>query len=166
MIDLVGPYRELHLDAPNPVKMLGKPKGLAAEYQPFSFVQLLELAFYLPLNFIPIVGPIAYIMITGSRVGKLSLFRWYKLRGVTRRDMKLDMKRRGWDYLWFGTVCQVMEMIPVVSFFLLMTSTVGSAMWAVEMEKKLRERAGDQALPPRGRNSSSEEGPCLLDDPV
>jgi hypothetical protein len=52
---LVAPSRTLKLDAPSPLKMLGKPKS-SAVYSPFSFRQIVEFVLFLPLNLIPIVG--------------------------------------------------------------------------------------------------------------
>ncbi|KAJ2904554.1 hypothetical protein MKZ38_007753 [Zalerion maritima] len=135
-IDLVAPHRLLFLDAPNPVKMLGKPTTPAA-YQPWSLIQMVELIVFLPLNLIPIVGTPAFIIITGTRLGKLAHYRWYKLRGLTRKQKKKEIRDRLWDCVWFGTVAMILELIPIFSFFFLLTSTAGSALWADRMESSM-----------------------------
>lgn len=48
---LVSPVRILFHDAPNPVKMLGKPTT-SAIYSPFSLRQIIECILFLPLTFI------------------------------------------------------------------------------------------------------------------
>lgn len=117
--------------------MLGKPTS-RAEYAPWSFVQILELVIYLPLNLIPIVGSPAYIIITGSRLGKLSFHRWYKLRGLHRRERKEEADRYAWDFVWFGTIAMILELVPVLAFFFLLTTAAGCALWVAKLEKKAR----------------------------
>ncbi len=164
LTELIAPHRVLFLDAPNSVKMLGKPTS-PAEYQPWSIKQIIELIVFLPLNLVPYVGTPAFIMITGSRLGKLSHHRWFKLRGVNKKDMKREIKSRRWEYLWFGTVAMVMELVPVLSFFFLLTSTAGAAMWAAKMEERARVRVGrPTAHGEHGRQDA--EGPVYYDDPV
>lgn len=136
LVELVAPHRVLFLDAPNSVKMLGKPTNPAA-YQPWSLVQMIELIVFLPLNLVPIVGTPAFIIITGTRLGKLSHYRWYKLRGLTRKQKKKEIRDRLWDYIWFGTMAMILELVPVFSFFFLLTTSAGSALWAAKMETNM-----------------------------
>lgn len=133
----MAPQRLLFPDAPNSVKMLGKPTS-RAEYTPWSFVQIFELVVYLPLNLIPVVGSPAYIIITGARLGKLSFHRWYKLRGLSRRERKDEDKIHAWDFVWFGTCAMILELIPLFAFFFLLTSSAGCGLWVASLEKKGR----------------------------
>lgn len=159
--DLIAPQRILFLEAPNAVRMLGKPTS-SAEYQPWSLIQIIELIVFLPLNLVPYVGTVAFIMITGSRLGKLSHHRWFKLRGLDKKAKKRELKLRRWEYLWFGTVAMVLELVPILSFFFLLTSTAGAAMWAARMEERARTRVGrpitDEDHP------HDEDGPVYHDD--
>lgn len=143
LTDLVAPQRLLFLDAPNSVRMLGKPTS-RAEYTPWSFVQIFELVVYLPLNLIPVVGSPAYIIITGARLGKLSFHRWYKLRGLTRRERKAEDKKHAWGFVWFGTVAMILELVPLLACFFLLTSSAGCGLWVAKMEKKGRGWAVDE----------------------
>lgn len=117
--------------------MLGKPTS-RAEYTPWSFVQIFELVVCLPLTFIPVVGAPAYIIITGTRLGKLSHYRWFKLRGLSRRERKEEAKKYSWDYVWFGTMAMILELIPLLSFFFLLTTTAGCGLWVSKLEGKTR----------------------------
>ncbi|PSR92352.1 hypothetical protein BD289DRAFT_481098 [Coniella lustricola] len=137
LVDLIAPNRVLFPYSTNSVKMLGKPTS-RAEYAPWSCVQIIELVICLPLNLIPVVGAPAYIIITGSRLGKLSFHRWYKLRGLTRAQRKLEAKKYAWDFVWFGTVAMVLELVPLLAFFFLLTTTTGCALWVAKLEKKAR----------------------------
>lgn len=164
LTDLVAPQRILFYDAPNPVKMLGKPTT-RAEYQPWSMTQIVELIVFLPLNLVPYVGTPAFIMITGARLGKLSHYRWFKLRGLDKKEMKRELSLRAWEYLWFGTVAMVLELIPVLNFFFLLTTTAGAALWVAKMEERARIPVGrpiaaeDQVVRPA-------DEPIYHDDPV
>jgi uncharacterized protein involved in cysteine biosynthesis len=168
LIDLVAPHRVLFPDEPSSVKKLGKPTS-RAEYNPWSLIQIVELVVFLPLNLIPYVGTPAFIIITGARVGKLSHHRWYQLRGLDKKQIKKEISSRVWDYTWFGTVAMILELVPILSFFFLLTTTAGSAIWVAKMEQQMRA--------PRGRPAGHEDHdiiaeheddapPAYHDDPV
>ncbi|KAL5627391.1 hypothetical protein BROUX41_003544 [Berkeleyomyces rouxiae] len=136
--DMIAPHRELNLEAPDAFKMLGKPTTRAI-FSPFSFKQIFELIFFLPLNLIPVVGVPMFIIITGSRLGKLSHYRWFKLRSVNNKQKKMELRRRLWEYTGFGTMAMILQLIPVLSFFFLITSAAGASLWAARLEKERRE---------------------------
>lgn len=144
LTDLVAPQRLLFPDAANSVKMLGKPTS-RAEYTPWSVIQLVELVVYLPLNLIPVVGSPAYIILTGTRLGKLSFHRWYKLRGLSRGERKQEAKKYGWEFVWFGTIAMILELVPLLAFFFLLTTTAGCGLWVAKLEKKSRGWGDSQA---------------------
>lgn len=144
--------------------MLGKPTT-RAEYQPWSLIQIVELIVFLPLNLVPYVGTPAFIMITGSRLGRLSHHRWFKLRGLDKKDMKREFSLRRWEYLWFGTVAMILELVPILSFFFLLTSTAGSAMWAAKLEERARLRVG-RPISHEEHVHDDAHGPVYHDDPV
>lgn len=103
-------------------------------------------------------------------MGKLSHYRWYRLRGISKKEMKKDLHNRSWEYLWFGTVAMILELIPVLSFFFLLTSAAGAAMWAADMEERSRVRVGRQVTDSERRmalpQQAEEDGPVYHDDPV
>src|SRR5437667_820278 len=155
---MVAPHRLLHPDAPNPVKMLGKPTSPAV-YQPWSLIQMVELVVFLPLILIPYVGAPAFIIITGARLGKLAHYRWFHLRGLSNKESKREIRDRVWDYIWFGTVAMLLELVPILSFFFLLTSSAGSAMWAAEMEQEARKAGVSRAPVGEPPAHSSEVAP-------
>jgi hypothetical protein len=162
LVDLVAPHRVVFPDAANSVKMLGKPTSSAA-YQPWSLIQSIELVFWLPLNLVPYVGTPAFILITGTRLGKLSQYRWYKLRGLSQHERRGEIKKRTWEYIWFGTVAMILELIPILSFFFLLTTTAGSAIWVAGLEKEARHTQGPT---PNSSNPNNMERGQYEDDPV
>jgi len=167
--DLIAPHRLLFPDAPNSVKMLGKPTSPAV-YQPWSLVQIVELTFCLPLNLIPYVGTPAFILITGARLGTFSQYRWFQLRGLSRKERKQEIRRRTWDYTWFGTVAMLLELIPVFSFFFLLTSTTGAALWTSRMEHEMHGTERRQEETPQqvvqDEYDPDEPPPPYMDNPV
>jgi hypothetical protein len=171
--DLVSPVRILFHDAPNPVKMLGKPTA-SAIYSPFSFRQILECIIFLPINFVPIVGVPFYLLLTGARGGPLHHYRYFKLRGVTKKEKKNEIMKRGWSYTWFGTVALCLQLVPVASMFFLLTTPIGSALWAVSLEEQKKRVRGADADVQReaidqgvGQTVVDEEAPPpYTDDPI
>ncbi|KAM0492691.1 hypothetical protein ACHAP8_009709 [Fusarium lateritium] len=135
--DLIAPQRILFLDAPSPVRMLGKPTADAV-YTPWSIIQIVELIVFLPLNFVPVVGTPAFIIITGTRLGKLAHYRWFQLKGYSKVEQKKALRDRAWEYVWFGTVAMILELVPVLSLFFLLTTTAGAAQWTAEIEDEDR----------------------------
>lgn len=98
-IDLVSPSRILFHDAPNSVKMLGKPTS-SAVYSPFSFRQIAEFILFLPLNLIPIIGTPFFLVLTGARAGPFHHYRYFKLRGLAKKEKKDEIRKRKWKYTW------------------------------------------------------------------
>lgn len=135
LVELISPHRILFPDAPTAVKMLGKPTT-SAIYTPWSVIQIVELIVFLPLNLIPFVGTPAFIIITGTRLGKLSHYRWFQLKGLTKQEKKKEVKKYNWEYVWFGTIAMILELIPVFSFFFLLTSSAGAALWIARLEEE------------------------------
>lgn len=142
---LISPHRLLQLDAPNAVKMLGKPTSPAL-YTPWSVIQIVELIVFLPLNLIPWFGTPAFIIITGTRLGKLSHYRWFQLRGFTKEERKREARALLWDDIWFGTVAMILNLIPILSFFFLLTTTAGAALWTARIEDRRKQRAAVEPI--------------------
>ncbi|RDL33899.1 Uncharacterized protein BP5553_08267 [Venustampulla echinocandica] len=160
LISLVAPSRILDHDAPTAVKMLGKPITTAV-YSPFSFRQIAEFILFLPLNLIPWVGVPAFLVLTGARGGPLHHWRYFKLRELTKKERNREIRSRKWKYTWFGTVALLLQLIPVLSMFFLLTSACGSALWAAKLEEQ-------KTLVEEAEAAVVNEGapPVYTDDPV
>lgn len=144
--DLVEEGRILDQTAENSVKMLGKPTVIAI-YAPFSLRQIIEFIILLPLNLIPFVGVPIFLVLTGYRAGPFQHWRYFKLLGMNKKERNVYIKRRQMKYTWFGIVSLVLQLVPVMQMFFLLTTSAGSALWAAKMEKarRLREAAPAQA---------------------
>lgn len=144
--DLVAQARLLDQTAENSVKMLGKPT-VSAVYAPFSFRQIIEFIILLPLNLVPFVGVPIFLVLTGYRAGPFHHWRYFKLLGFTKKERQQYIKRRQLKYTWFGIVSLILQLVPVLQMFFLLTTAAGSALWAAKMEKarRLREAVPAQA---------------------
>lgn len=133
--ELVKKTRALDEEESDPVKCLGK-RDKGGTFAPFSLRQIVEFIILLPLNFVPFVGVILFLLATGYRAGPLLQWRYHKLKGMNKRDRKafVKSKSRRWQYMWFGTAALALQLVPVLSLFFLMTTAAGSALWAADME--------------------------------
>ncbi|KAF1848372.1 uncharacterized protein K460DRAFT_308556 [Cucurbitaria berberidis CBS 394.84] len=138
--DLVRQHRPVAEDALNdPVRRLGKPTR-SSVYAPFSFRQIAEFILLLPINFIPYVGVPVFLLLTGYRAGPLQHWRYFQLLGYDRKQRSAVIGRRRWQYTWYGTVYLFLQLVPPFSMFFLLTASVSSALWAVDLEKLRRDQ--------------------------
>ena len=98
-VDLVAATRDVHHDAPDPAKMLGRPTS-SVQYAPFPFRLILECIVFLPLNFVPVVGTPAFLVLTGHRAGPLHHWRYFKLLEFSREQRREFIRERKWQYTW------------------------------------------------------------------
>jgi hypothetical protein len=146
-----------NIDEADPYRRLGiREKG--ATFAPFSLRQILEFVILLPLNFIPFVGVPLFLLATGYRAGPFLNWRYFALKGFNKkqRNQFIKVKKRRWEYMWFGAVHMLLQLIPVLSMFFLLTIAVGSALWSVHLEQESQ----------RGRPIPQEEDlpPAYSDD--
>lgn len=90
---------------------------------------------YLPLNFIPIVGTLTFIVLQGRRAGPAAHARYFQLKGwsSTQRDAFVEKNKAA--YTSFGLVATLLETVPVVNIFFTFTNQVGAALWAADLER-------------------------------
>ncbi|KAF7597507.1 hypothetical protein BBP40_003754 [Aspergillus hancockii] len=140
--DLVTTSRVLYPQGDDVVKRLGKPTQ-SAVYAPFSLRQIVEFVVLLPLNFIPVAGTPMFLILTGYRAGPFHHWRYFQLLDLSKQQRKERIRRRQLQYTTFGTVALILQLVPPLSMFFLMSTAVGSALWAVDLENK-RDQIGGQ----------------------
>ncbi|KAI0476458.1 hypothetical protein GGR56DRAFT_666053 [Xylariaceae sp. FL0804] len=131
--DVVRQGRQLQSGS-DPVARLGKI--LKSPFSKFTPTALVRYIMYLPLNFIPVVGTAAFILLQGRSRGQSVHGRYFQLKGMSSSQQKDWLERHLGPYTTFGTVATLLEMIPVVSVFFAFTNTVGAALWAADIEQK------------------------------
>ncbi|TPX62394.1 hypothetical protein PhCBS80983_g00587 [Powellomyces hirtus] len=102
----------------------------------FSPAAIAQYLITLPLTFVPVVGPAIFFLINGRKMGQSFHARFFQLKGWTAEDVHAFEEPRKGAYTAFGAVALLLQLIPVVSIFFTATSTVGAALWAVDIEKK------------------------------
>lgn len=110
-------------------KLVSKP---FAKFTPSAIGHYL---LYLPLNFIPVVGTVMFVLLQGKRSGPLAHQRYFQLKGMSKGSREEWVEKRQAAYTSFGTIAVLLEMIPVAGILFAFTNTTGAALWAAELEK-------------------------------
>ncbi|KAI1417159.1 hypothetical protein F5Y13DRAFT_81054 [Hypoxylon sp. FL1857] len=131
--DLVGEGRQLK-SGNDPIGRLGKI--LKNPFTKFTPKALVRYIMYLPLNFIPIVGTVIFILLQGRARGTSVHGRYFQLKGWSSTQQRDWLERHTGPYTTFGTIATLLEMIPVLSMFFAFTNTVGAALWAADIEQR------------------------------
>ncbi|KAI0975778.1 hypothetical protein F4678DRAFT_418478 [Xylaria arbuscula] len=118
----------------DPIARLGKI--LKNPFSKFTPKALIRYIMYLPLNFIPVVGTIIFIILQGRTRGKQVHGRYFQLKGWSSAQQRDWLEKHNAPYTTFGTVATLLEMIPIASTFFAFTNTVGAALWAADIEQK------------------------------
>ena len=63
--------------------------------------QIAEFVLFLPLNLIPIIGTPFFLVLTGARAGPFHHYRYFKLRGLSKKEKKDEIRKRKWKYTWY-----------------------------------------------------------------
>eukprot|EP01095_Lingulamoeba_sp_RSL-Kostka_P008276 TRINITY_DN2735_c0_g1_i1.p1 TRINITY_DN2735_c0_g1~~TRINITY_DN2735_c0_g1_i1.p1 ORF type:complete len:308 (+),score=57.18 TRINITY_DN2735_c0_g1_i1:152-1075(+) len=88
-----------------------------------------------PLNFLPYVGNILYLVVNAFTFGWSGQSNYLNQLGITLKEQILFTRTRWKEFFLFGLVSLLLDLIPVIGIVFLFTNNVGSAIWAFEMEK-------------------------------
>ncbi|TQV93319.1 protein family CysZ [Cordyceps javanica] len=116
----------------DPMKRLGKV--LRSPFDKFGPKAMIRYLLYLPLNFIPIVGTVAFVFLQGRNRGRSIHERYFQLKKWSNAQKTRWVDTNVGAYTSFGLVATVLEMIPIASMFFTYTNTVGAALWAADIE--------------------------------
>ncbi|RFU34457.1 hypothetical protein B7463_g1835, partial [Scytalidium lignicola] len=119
----------------DPVSKLGKM--FKQPFDRFSPKALIRYIMYLPLNFIPVVGTVMFVLIQGRSRGKMIHTRYFQLKNWSNSQREEWLEHNTAAYTAFGTVATLLELVPVASIFFSFTNTVGAALWAADTEKEI-----------------------------
>ncbi|OKL60512.1 hypothetical protein UA08_04268 [Talaromyces atroroseus] len=124
---------------PNALSRLGRLVGMSNDIKPnqaqsSALNRLIRTLLYLPLNFIPVVGTLIFLALSGQKAGRDALTRYFELKGFTARQRGEWLEAHEGGCIGFGVAAAVLEMVPFASFLFACTNTVGAALWAASVE--------------------------------
>lgn len=111
-------------------KLVKKP---FEKYSPAAFIRYF---LYLPLNFIPVVGTVIFVLLQGRSYGPTSHSRYFQLKGMSSTQRQTWVDERMGAYTSFGVPAVMLEMIPFGGILFTFTNQCGAALWAADLEKK------------------------------
>ena len=146
--NLVSGGRQIHSGGDSIAKLGKLVKKPFAKFTPKA---LIRYVMYLPLNFIPVVGTVIFVILQGKNAGPAAHSRYYQLKewNTSQRKKHIEEYRGAYTrsvlrcllttllisrYNSFGVTVVLLELIPVASIFFAFTNTVGAALWAADME--------------------------------
>ncbi|KAL2037848.1 hypothetical protein N7G274_009322 [Stereocaulon virgatum] len=104
-------------------------------FQKFTPTALVRYLMYLPLNFIPVVGTVMFVILQGKRAGPAAHTRYFQLKQWNSSQRQKHVEEYEAAYTSFGVAAVLLELVPLASIFFAFTNTVGAALWAADMEK-------------------------------
>ena len=140
----------------------------------FTPTAMIRYFMYLPLNFIPVVGTVMFVVLQGKRAGPLAHARYFQLKGWGRREKEKHVEAYRGAYTGyvmpcsnlkgemgrelilsrFGVAAVLFELIPVAGIFFAFSNTVGAALWAADLERGEVSREGTSpALREKAKNA-------------
>ena len=130
--NLVSEGRQIKAGGDN-IARLGKLiKKPFAKFAPNAIIRYL---LYLPLNFIPVVGTVVFIILQGKRSGPAAHTRYFQLKEWSQRQRQIHIEEHRGGYTSFGVASFLLEMIPFANLVFAFTNTVGAALWAADLER-------------------------------
>ncbi|KAJ7184149.1 hypothetical protein C8R46DRAFT_883365 [Mycena filopes] len=117
-------------------------KGVSKPLSRFSREGLLRYVVSLPLNLVPMVGTVLFLLYNGAgaKAGPTFHARYFQAKGMAPATRQAFVEKRKGAYTAFGAATLGLNLVPIVGPIFMLTSTVGAALWACELEKKERER--------------------------
>lgn len=80
----------------------------------------------LPLNLIPIIGTILFCVINGTMMAWRMHLNYFQKKELPPSVCSYILKHRFYEYMSFGTVCMLLDLIPVIDIILIYTNIVAS----------------------------------------
>lgn len=118
----------------DPVAKLGKIfKKPFARFTPKAIIRYFM---YLPLNFIPVVGTVLFVVLQGRKFGPTAHQRYFQLKQMSKHDKEVWIEKRKAAYTSFGVPAVLLELVPILGIFFSFTNTCGAALWAADLEQK------------------------------
>ncbi|KAF9257810.1 hypothetical protein L218DRAFT_975109 [Marasmius fiardii PR-910] len=119
------------------MKTLGK--SFMKPLDRFSKDGVLRYLLSIPLNSIPVVGTLLFLLLNGKKLGPAHHSRYFQLKGFSKETRAVFVEKNEGAYTAFGAASLALQLIPLVGTAFSITSTVGAALWANDLEKGNKE---------------------------
>ncbi|KAL0578419.1 hypothetical protein V5O48_003569 [Marasmius crinis-equi] len=129
---LVARGREVKTN-PSGMKTLGKT--ITKPLDRFSRDGIIRYLLSIPLNSIPVVGTLLFLLLNGRKSGPGYHSRYFQLKGFSNESRSNFIESKRGAYTAFGAASLALQLVPFVGTAFSITSTVGAALWAHELEK-------------------------------
>ncbi|MCJ1355045.1 MAG: hypothetical protein MMC33_005036 [Icmadophila ericetorum] len=116
----------------DPMAKLGKL--VKQPFERFTPKALIRYVMYLPLNFIPVLGTIMFVILQGRKAGPVAHTRYFQLKEWNKNQRQKHVEENQAAYTSFGIAAVLLELVPIASIFFAFTNTVGAALWAADIE--------------------------------
>ncbi|KAK5201545.1 hypothetical protein LTR16_002287 [Cryomyces antarcticus] len=120
---------------------------MSKPFAKFTPTAIIRYSMYLPLNFIPVVGTVMFVLLQGQKFGPHAHERYFTLKKMNARQREEWVNERKAAYTSFGVAAVLLELVPIAGIFFAFTNTVGAALWAADLEQRSTTAPGlrDQA---------------------
>ncbi|KAJ4286729.1 hypothetical protein N0V90_012981 [Kalmusia sp. IMI 367209] len=105
-------------------------------FEKWSPKAIIRYFLYLPLNMIPVVGTVLFVILQGKKFGPTAHARYFQLKHMNKTQKEEFIATRKAAYTSFGVPAVLLELIPLAGIFFAFTNTVGAALWAADIEQK------------------------------
>jgi len=151
LTSLVANEREVKRGS-DPVGKLGKL--ISKPFAKFTPNAIIRYFMYLPLNFIPVVGTVLFIILQGRKFGPTAHARYFQLKQMKKSEREQYIEKHRAAYASFGVPAVLLELVPFAGIFFTFTNTVGAALWAADMEQT--NKSGESTTAPNLRNQAEQ----------
>lgn len=118
----------------DPIAKLGKI--VSKPFARFTPKAIIRYFLYLPLNLIPVVGTVLFVILQGRKFGPTAHARYFQLKQMKKSEREDFIAKRKAAYTSFGVPAVLLELVPIAGIFFAFTNTVGAALWAADLEQK------------------------------
>ncbi|GJJ71227.1 CysZ protein [Entomortierella parvispora] len=128
------------------------------------FIQIIVLLLTLPLNLVPVLGQVIYAGINGWILTFGMRFHYdVEIRNYSVSQSKSEAWKRRSDFVGFGGIAVLLELIPLANLLFMWTNIVGCALWvADEIEKAERTTMAQQQEPQRQQQQQQQQQQSTL----
>ncbi|KAI0791971.1 hypothetical protein C8Q75DRAFT_714888 [Abortiporus biennis] len=121
----------------------GIENAVVRPFQALSRDGVLKYLLSLPLNMVPVLGTVAFLLLNGHRGGPGWHARYFQLKGLDKKQRAEFVDKRRPEYTAFGMATLLFNFVPLVGLVFTFTSTVGAALWAAELEAQVNLIGGE-----------------------